>query len=316
MSKIKAFLSQKKIAELFASLILISVFILPALSLASDKKIYVDSKASGASDGSVSHPYKTINEALKNAKKDTEIHIAKGTYEESFTLKEGVEIYGEDRDEVIIKSPKKKYAVVTMGKNTRIDGVTIRDGKYGILVKDDGKVTIVDCVIKNNEKGILIHDAEVKKSKEVSITDSLIEKNDKEGIYAEARRVVLINNQIKNNEGDGVLFLAGVSAWINKTTISHNDKSGMKLTLDRADVWVKKSRFSSNDREGVEINAYGAYGKVDFNDSKFLYNGRWGIAKVQRGNFSYNLWKGVTIQSNNLLSDNGSGNVSPVIKIN
>jgi hypothetical protein len=228
-----------------------------------------------------------------------------------------VEVYGADRDDVIIKSPKKKYAVVTMGKNTRIDGVTIRDGKYGILVKDDGEATIVDCVIKSNEeKGVLIHDAPVSESKKVSITDSLIEGNEDEGVYSEARRVVLINDEIRDNGGDGVLFLAGVSAWINKSTINHNDKSGMKLTLDGANVWIKKTRLSNNDREGIEINAYGGYGKIDANDSKFISNNRYAVARVQRGNFTTAVWNGVTIQPNNVFTSNGIGNVSAIIRVN
>lgn len=304
-----------KLVEIGGSLFLLTIFILPFFGFASSKKIYVNDNASGTQDGTSSHPYKTINEAMKHAGKNSEIHIADGTYEESFTIKEGVEVYGEDRDDVIIKSPKKKYAVVTMGKNTRIDGVTVRDGKYGILVKDDGKATIIDCIIKSNkEKGVLIHDAKVSDSKKVSITDSLIERNDGEGIYSESRRVVLINNEIKNNSGDGVLLLAGTSAWINKNSINHN-KSGMKLSLDNANVWIKKTRFSNNDREGIEINAYGASGKIDINDSKFVSNGRYGIARVHRGSFTNSVWNGVTIQPNNFFTGNGLGNVSAIIRI-
>ena len=55
--------------------------VVPFLTFAgSSKKLYVDIKAGSTQDGSSSHPYKTITQALKKADKNTKIYVSKGTY--------------------------------------------------------------------------------------------------------------------------------------------------------------------------------------------------------------------------------------------
>lgn len=317
MGKIMSKISQKKKSELIGSILLLAVFALPVLALAGqDKKIYVDANASGTENGSSEHPYKTIGKALDKADDNTEIHIAAGTYKENIEIPKGVKVYGSDKNDVIIQGKNDNEPVVVMKNKTKINKVTIKKGKHGIKVKEDSKVSIIKCVIKDNDKdGIRISGGKADKKKEVSITDSVIKNNGRTGIFSETRRIVIMDNEIIDNESDGIDLATGTSAWVRGNTIKNNDGSGMKLALDSSNIWTKSNTYYGNSREGVEVNAFGKAGKIDLNKSKFYKNGRYGIARIQRGNFSSSIWNGFTVQSNNKYWLNKIGDLSRVIKI-
>lgn len=317
MKKIMSKISQKKRNEIIGSILLLVVFVLPVLVLArQDEKIYVDAEASGAEDGSSGHPYKTIGKALNKADDNTEIHIAAGTYKENIEIPKGVEVYGSDKNDVIIQAKNDDEPVVVMKNKTKINKVTIKKGKHGIKVKEDSRASIIKCVIKDNDKdGIRISGGKADKKKEVSITDSVIKNNGRTGIFSETRRIVIMDNEITDNESDGIDLAAGTSAWIRGNLVKNNDGSGMKLILDSSNIWTKNNTYYGNEREGVEVNGFGKAGRIDLNKSKFYKNERYGIAKVQRGNFSSSIWNGFTVQNNNKYWMNKIGDISKIIFI-
>ncbi|MFA5993988.1 MAG: right-handed parallel beta-helix repeat-containing protein [Parcubacteria group bacterium] len=283
-------------------------------------KIYVDDDASGVQDGSSEHPYKTIKKAMEGASKNAEIHIAKGTYAENVDLKEGVEIYGESMTGVVIKAGDSDEAVVTMADDTVLNKVTVKDGRYGVRVKNDAKASISKCLIKNNSRnGVFIEKDGVKKSRMVSVSNSKITDNDGTGVYAQKRRLSLTENEIHNNDGDGVDIEGGSIAWIADNKINDNDKSGMKLRVDGSEIWTKSNSIRNNQREGVEISFKGGVGRIDIAKTKIIGNKRYGVARVQRfvGNAPVAAWnRYLTLNANNTIADNNDGNISPVIIIN
>lgn len=304
--------------EIIGSLLLITAFVLPFLTFAHDakKQVYVNANAVNYGNGTSAEPFKTISAALKDADKNTEVHIAAGEYKDNIEIPKGVEVYGEGENKVKIIAKNDDKAVVMMSNDSTINKVTIQEGRYGIYVKKDAKASIVKVTVKNNDReGIKIDKADVKDSKKVSITESKITKNGRGGIYSQKRRIVLMDNEISENESDGVNLEAGSKAWIENNNIKNNDGSGMKLTLDESNIWTKKNDYRNNKHEGVEINAWGKTGRIDFNKSKFAYNDHFGIAKIQRAQFSSNVWKGLSVQSNNSFLNNGKGGLSPLIRI-
>jgi len=302
--------------EVIGSLVLIALFVIPLLSFAGGRKdIYVSANAKGIEDGSAKHPYRTISEALVHADKKTDVHVLKGSYEDNIEIPKGVRIFGSGSDDVTIRSRSSKKVVVSMKDDTVIDGVTIKKGKNGIWIKGDAEVSIVDCVIRDNESdGIKIAKGSTKHDK-VSITNSRIEDNGKSGIYSGKRRIVLINNEIIGNDKDGIDLAAGASAWMEKNEIKENDKSGIKLTLDRSDIWMKNNSIRDNEREGIEINAYGGTGRIDVNKAKIIGNENFGIAKISRAAFSHSIWNGLTIHDTKIIDGNKKGSISAVISI-
>ncbi len=304
-------------AEALGSILLIALFILPFISFAShENKIYVNASASGTEDGSEDHPYKTIKGALKHSNKNTEVHVSKGTYRENIEIPAGTEIHGSGRDKVFIKGDDNE-PVITMNGGTKIVGVTAENGEYGVEIDEGDSATIVDCIIRKNDKdGIRIKKGEVAEKDEVAIIDSDISDNGRSGISSEKRKIVITKNLISKNDKDGIFLARGSNAWISGNAIKDNDGSGMKLELDGSRIFTKSNLYSKNDREGIEVNSFGATGVIDIAQSKIRYNGRWGIAKVQRASAPASIWNGLTIQLPNVpIFGNTFGNISSVIKI-
>lgn len=304
----------KLIVATLAAIVIIAV---PSLVLSSHKaKIYVDAGAKNTQDGSSSHPYKTIGQAMKAVNGKTEIHVAKGLYKENVKMKDKVSIFGESEDGVIIEASDRDEAVVTMENETVLNKVTVKNGNYGVKVDDDAKASIIKCVIKNNRKdGIYIKADGVKKSRIVSISKNEIKDNNSAGIYSGKRNLSISENEITDNDGDGIDIEKGASVWIADNKISNNDKSGMKLRVDGSTIWTKSNSIRKNNREGIEISFSGTAGRIDVAKSKIIGNDRYGIGRVQRfAGISNATWgKYVTFDNKNTIEGNKSGSVSDVI---
>lgn len=315
MAKIKEVLSKRR---LIFFVVFLMVVVMPFLTFSgSEKKIYVDDSATGTRDGSIDHPFKTIEEAMDEADDDTEIHIAKGHYKENVKIKEGVEIFGEDMDDVVIEAEDEDDPVVIMKNKTKINKVTVREGDNGIEVEEDAKVSIIKCKIEDNDgDGVNIKSGPLKDSKMVSISKSEIKNNDGAGVYSKKRRLSLVENEIRNNGSDGIDIEKGSSAWIDSNDVFDNEKSGIKLRIDGSDIWLRKNEVKNNVRDGLEISFSGNSGRINVSKSEFKGNGKYGMAKIQRGSFSNNasLWrKYLTIESGNVIEKNKSGSVSEII---
>jgi hypothetical protein len=287
---------------------------LPVFVFGNAEKIYVDEDASGKEDGSKDHPYKTISEALDHATKGSEVHIASGHYKESITIPKGVEVYGKnkDRGKVVIDGGSNK-PTVTMKYDSELNHVTVKDGRTGIYVDDDARAKIYDVVVKGAEKdGIRVESASTNKKERVIIDNVVSEKNGKAGLYAKKRDVVILSSEFVKNGTDGAVFAAGVKVWIEKSLFNDNKGSGAIMTADESEIWTKKNQFRRNGREGVELNGYGAIGSIGLRTSKFVENGRYGVAVVARNAAGQNVWKSLTRERNEEWG-NKLGGVSKVV---
>ena len=320
MSILSQFMSSSRNIKVVAIIAISILVIIPSFVMSSRySKLYVDENASGTQDGSSEHPFKTIKQAMKEAKKNTEIHVAKGTYKENVEMKNDTEIYGEDKDDVIIEASNDDEPVVTMEDDTVINKVTLKKGSYGVKVYDKAEVSIIDCIIKDNKKdGIYIKEDSVKESRRVSISENEIKNNDMAGIYSGRRSLSIVDNDISDNDGDGIDIEKGSNAWIADNRINGNDKSGMKLSIDGSNIWTKNNSIRKNNREGIEVSFSGVAGRIDISKSKIMENDRFGTARVQRATVSNSssLWSQyLTFDDNNTFSENKFGNISSVFVI-
>lgn len=289
--------------------------ILPLVTMAGNKhKIYVDDSASGKQDGSSSHPYKTISQAIRKADSHTRIYVKKGKYNENITLPDGVELYGsKDSGDSILDAKDKSSPAITLKGGAKIVRMTIRDGKNGIKTATDGKVKIIDCNVKDNHReGIYIDGDSAKEGTKVSIVDSNIESNGNNGIFSERRMISVEDSRIKNNGSDGISLSIGANAWIKSDSIRQNSGSGVKVRLDEAWITIDDSTLSDNDDAGLKVISYGRSGHVGIKDSAVRYNDDFGIKKVSRDSSSA-VWSGLVIQKTSILG-NGNGGISPVLK--
>lgn len=288
---------------------------LPIMAFSShNNELYVNAKAKANSqqDGSSSHPYKTIKQALKKADHKTEIHVAKGTYEENITLKKGIRLLGEDKNDTILKAKNSKKSVITMEDDSEVDDFTIKRGKRGVLVKKSAKISVINCIVKYNKKdGIFIQGGDTKKSHQVVVSKSEIRNNGQAGIYsAGKRRVVIMDSEIFNNESDGIDLAEGTSAWIAKNKVKNNGGSGFKLAIDSSNIWTKSNSIKNNKREGMEISFGGRAGRINIAKTKIVNNNLHGIAKIQRSFLATSFWnKYLTVENNTKFWGNKLGNV-------
>ena len=293
----------------------------PFVVFGGGRVIHVDSKASGMEDGSKSHPYDTITEALKHAKEGDELEVEKGTYKENITLPKEVWLYGAggDRKDIVIEAKNDEKPTVEMKHGSKLSDVTVKGGRHGVRVLEDSKAHLYDVrITKSNRDGIHIDSADVSKKKRVLIDKVEIDKNDRSGIYSEKRSLTIINSNIHDNDGDGIDLAAGTHAWFEKSDFNENRGSGAKLVLDGAGIWSKSNDFKKNGREGIEVSSFGGQGTIGFKRAKISENGRYGVARLGKtvkgmgmfGNLSF----GIGINGS-LIEKNTLGNVSPVISV-
>ncbi len=290
--------------------------ILPFFTFAGNtKKVYVDAKAGDTQDGSSDHPYKTIGQALKKADEHTKIFVGRGTYKENLVVPKGTKLYGNDRDETIIKAKSDNDSTIYLNGGSELYKLTIKNGKNGVKVADGGRVKIIRCKITENDKdGVIIYAGSLDDKNKVTISETDIENNGRNGIFSEKRNLIIYKSTIDNNGSDGASFEAGTKAWIEGTKFENNSASGMKAKLDNAQIFTKSNSYVNNKREGLEVNAYGAAGRIDINKSKFENNGNYGISRVQRKPFSSSIWNGLTVE-NTIFSKLEKGGLSGVFGI-
>lgn len=299
----------------------IALVVAPFVVFGGGKTIYVDKSSSGSEDGSKSHPFQSISDALDHAKSGDQVAVAKGTYKENVTIPKEVWLRGEksNRDDVTIVAKNDSRPTVEMKNDSELSYMTIEDGRHGIRILDDSKAHIYKVRVKNsNRDGIHIDSADVNKKKRILIDSVEIEKSDRSGIYSEKRLITVINSEIHDNRGDGIDLSSGTHAWFEKNTFNNNRGSGAKLVLDGAGIWSKSNEFKGNGREGIEISSYGGQGTIGFKKAKISNNNRYGVARLGRtvkgmtmfGNVDFGTGINSTSFNNNTLEG-----ISPVISV-
>ncbi len=285
------------------------------------RTFYVDKSNSGSEDGSKSHPYDTIEEALKRADDGDEVVVAKGTYKENVNVPKEVWLRGakSNNDDVIIEAKNDEKPAVEMKHGSKLSYLTVKGGRHGVRILEDSKAHIYNVHIKDSERdGVHVDAAEVSKKKRVLIDKVEIEKSDRAGIYSEKRLITVINSDIHDNRGDGIDLAAGTHAWFEKNQFNSNRGSGAKLVLDGASIWSKSNEFKNNKREGLEISSFGGQGTIGFKKAKISGNDRYGVARLGKTAQGMKMFGNVdfgTGINGSTLSTNTLGDISPVLSV-
>ena len=304
------------------SVILVAFVATPFLAFSSRHgDLYVNAKASGMEDGSKDHPYEKIGSAIDKANSNDEIHVAKGEYKENITLKKGMKLFGEDKDNTIIKAKKDKWSTVYMEDNSEIDGFTIEDGDRGIWIGKHAKASVIDCIVKNNDgDGIGVEGGDVAKANQVYIGKTTVRKNGRAGIYvAGSRKISIMDSEILENDSDGIDLARGTSAYLENNLIKNNDGSGLVATIDNSNIWTKSNSFRENKRAGLEVSSFGGTGRINVAKGKFVGNDRYAVTRLQKAGsaISASSWStNLTFDKNAYFSGNGFGNISNILRSN
>jgi len=266
------------------------------------KSCYVD-KSGGDGDGSKDKPYKSIARSLD--KDCTKIKVRDGKYKESFVLRKGVSLEGEGDDTIVMGKVKMDDdssledvfvddGGVEILKNAKvnINNVRIEHSHIGIVTVGTGKLTVKNCKIKHNGKGLYLQ-------------------------YG--KDVDLQNNIIANNGEEGVDIRANVDGIINGNIIESNKEGGIEVILGKSELKIMNNSIKHNKASGIAVQFYkenSSVGSVTISGNKLVGNGNYGIdCKIPSGGRPMvDYWSKSINFGYNSVSGNGKGSLSAQCK--
>jgi parallel beta-helix repeat protein len=269
MNRIKEFFRDKKKLILFIFVILL-ILVSSGIFLIFHKEkplVYDFYVASGKSsgDGTESKPFKTIAEAVEaSSEKDSshrKIFVFNGKYKESVVLPEDTQLYGQGKDNTIIKGadpyPKgtsvytpgiQIESAVTMKNNSSLNNVTVSGGNPGITA--EGNASIENCLV--TDTGIQGINA-LAGNFSITIKDSEIAENNGKGIYMQKDRHFFINNiKSHHNTGEGIDLRESVSGIISKNMLYSNEQSGIELIVGSSNIVISDNKIIGNGQDGIQ----------------------------------------------------------------
>jgi hypothetical protein len=158
-------------------------------------------------DGTIEHPYPTINDGLEAAEAGDTVVLSAGTYEESVRLDEPVDLVGAGASRTTIHSEDERETLALVGINgTTIAGVTLKgDGGLGLLVTGCTGTTIRDTAVSEYDDG---------------------EDYPGVGVYViDSKSIRLDSMDINNNLLYGLVF-SGSEATTSSSSVSDNGNGG------------------------------------------------------------------------------------------
>lgn len=298
------------------SLLILFSLLIPTLKThAQDYDIFVDiANGSGPEDGSEANPFNTIEEALAlattNSIENRKIYVANGEYLENIKLLEGVEIFGESKNDTIVNGGTNS-TTVEMSNKTALKNVKIYKGHMGISIEKNSKVTIDNVTIQKTDKiGITIEESS--KKRVVTIKDCEISENDGKGIYIKKDNYAKIyDNEIYDNDEEGIDIRANAKGSIKNNKIYKNGESGIELIIERSKMDIDKNKIYKNSASGIAFQAYdGGLSSVSDNTiekNKITSNKKFGFDCSTPSSLKSNkpvLWsQSVALEDNTLLKN-------------
>ncbi len=254
-------------------------------------------------NGSKDKPYKAIGKALEE--KCTKVKVKDGKYKESITLRKGVSLEGEGDDTIVVGKVKMNDdssledvfvddGGVEILKNAKvnINNVRIEHAHIGIVTVGTGKLTVKNCKIKHNGKGLYLQ-------------------------YG--KDVDLQNNVIANNGEEGVDIRANVDGIINGNIIESNKEGGIEVILGKSELKIMNNSIKHNKASGIAVQFYkenSSVGSVTISGNKLVGNGNYGIdCKIPSGGRPMvDYWSKSINFGYNFVSGNGKGSLSAQCK--
>ena len=241
----------------------------PCPSTSNGNIIYVDgSNILGPWDGSLEHPYQTIQDGVFYAESGDTVFVFSGIYHSGggccnwIGLQKSITLQGENPQTTVIRGGGYYGAKYVVGINyddgaCLISGFTIENSgtdihDAGILVNANN-ITISNNIIRGNVIGIYFSYSKTQSS--AHITGNIIENNN-HGIFIWGAKSNLIeNNIIRNNKFDGINLISGSD----KNIIQLNTISGHTFPSESEGIIIKNSRDNIITKNNFLENTVDAY---------------------------------------------------------
>jgi len=262
------------------------LFLFPVFSHASAYDFYVDShSAKSTQNGSAGYPWKTIRAALDHVRDHDldgkRIYIKNGTYKESVEISNDAKLFGQSQSGTAIDAHGKNNAVIFSSTESEIKNLTIKNAdSTNIVVDKKSKVTITSCKIKGAGKfGIEVKESSLVSKYEFTLKNSEVSGSRRQGIYISKRKISVSDNEIFNNDEEGMDIHSGVKGTVSGNNIHNNSESGIEAMLSGANLKIKNNAVKGNHTQGITIQIYSSKkkGKVTISKNTVKNNRKYGI---------------------------------------
>jgi len=163
----------------------------------------------------------------------------------------------------------------------------------GILIRRCSDLTVLQNQLFNCTYGIYIHE-----SYTIGVSSNTITHCSNNGITidVDSEYCIISNNQISDNEGNGVSFSWLSGCWAINNTILNNEESGVFVEYSLV-CWIDGNTINNNGGSGVIFDSTLF---CEATDNEISNNDGWGIVINDSP---------TTTESNNIFDGNGLGNV-------
>jgi parallel beta-helix repeat protein len=290
------------------------------------KTIYVDdNNTEGPWNGTLEHPYRTIQDGINAAVNGDTVFVFDGIYYESIIIKKTINLFGEDKHQTIIDGgggTETKMVVQTQEANeTNISGFTIQNGgSNGVGVEINSyNNTITNNIIGSNHVFCLMTD----KGYNIISNNTILGGRDGLSLFSKHNIIAgntilckdiaidlldsyntIIGNTIQNAGAYTIYDEGGGYNVISRNIISNNSYDGITVFESSNDI-ISDNVIFSNEGSGIAISQECWNNNISGNI--ITSNGYFGVA-IGNGIFMFDAAR--TSIYSNIISNNGRGGIS------
>jgi len=194
--------------------------------------------------------YATLQEAVDAVQAGGRLILAAGIYPAGITLGKRIRIEAEGVVLLTAQSPHES-AVLSLvgGADLDLVGVAIGRGSEGLLLGNDARAALTDCVVSDNLRGLHVQDAAM-----VQLLRCRVSRNEQGGMWLWGQaQGVLEECTFTQNAVSGIGVGGTATASITACYITESGRSGGIVLRDAAQAHLQGNALVNNDGAGVAL---------------------------------------------------------------
>ena len=272
--------------KILKSILVVLFLFLGSCVRAAGYDFFVDARsAETAEDGGEQFPWKTIAAATNyienNGLKGKTVFVKNGTYAESVALSGNTKLIGESESGTVVDADGKNNAVNFFSTASEIKNLTLKNAEAtNVIVDKKSKATISHCTIEKAGKyGIEVKESTATEKYKFTVENSTVSDSGSQGVYILRRKISLTNNEIFDNEEEGIDLHQNVKGKVSGNHTHGNHESGVESILSGASLTLRGNKVENNHTQGITVQIYSASkgGKVKISGNTIEGNSDYGI---------------------------------------